>query len=209
VALVPERHEVSTASAQRPSARPLLYTALRQAPLFLAWPDAPEASAYDLYVNDRRAGTARHRAWFAWPRNRPLRAGELADWMIVPCDGPKVSLAGQFWVLDHAQRTRLEEAESIATRIDDSDLRDIALGLIAAEFGLYDEAVTLLDDVAERLPPRGRGALAQRALLAVFAEMQDSLRPEANDTARAWIQARRDWHEKRLLERLPDTGAAA
>lgn len=180
----------------------LLYTGLRKAPTTLCWPDAPQASAYDLYVNGRKMPPL-VRPVFAWPQDFPLRAEELVQWMFVPCDGPKASLLGQFWVLSKVNLARLAEAEEVAKRIEDPEMREIARAFITANFGLYDEAMARLDRLATCPRRRGREALLQRAYVAVLTEMQDRLRPEANETVRSRIAAHLARHRKRLLACLP------
>jgi hypothetical protein len=217
---VPERHVNVKASVRGPKTHPLLFTGLRCQPSRLVWEDPPDSATFDLILT-----TPYGRATFTRQRARKNAAGWLAlfdqleypttcpgasvDWTITPRDRPGDAIGGCFWILEERCLAQLEEAEKAVARVEDVEIRAIAQAITAAEFGLYDEAVSVLDALVDLLPLRGRGALAHRAFVTIFAQMQERMPTEANGKAGAWVQERLESHRDALMRCLPVAGRHA
>jgi hypothetical protein len=101
---------------------------------------------------------------------------------------------GCFWLLSGLEKEALEKSQRVVAGIEDPEMKGIAQSIACAQFGLYDESVSILETLSALLPLRGRGALVQRAFVTVFSEMQERLPPSVNNELSAWVAARRKAH---------------
>jgi hypothetical protein len=194
-----------------------LFTGLRKPPMRLEWREAPAAPGYSLRLEaaGRIWRAAARRPVFEWPPEIPLAPGVPARWEVAPLGQPDAAIVGQLWLLDPSLRTAFVNVQRTVLEIEDEQMRVLAHALAAAEFGLYEQAVDLLDGLAafnalsRRPPGRGRAALMHRTYIAILEDMCGRIPADARLTARSWMEARLAFHGRALQSCLPRTGQAS
>lgn len=203
--------------ASAPPTRPLIFTGLCKPPRRLEWREAPAAPGYSLWLESagRIWKYAARQPIFEWPREIPLAPGAPICWKIAPLGPADAAITGQLWLLEPSLRAALTDVQRTLMKIGDEQKRVLAHALAAAEFGLYEQAVKLLDGLAAfnalslRPPGRGQAALTHRTYIAILEDMRGSIPTDARLTVRSWIAARLAFHARALQCCLPHAGEAS
>jgi hypothetical protein len=151
----------------RPTA-PVATAVLTPRPL-LRWTPLPAARRYRVRIVDETLQPIAESPWLpaaAWRPASPLPAGRVLVWQVEAdtADGPRITPApplpeARFAVLPAADAARLEAGMRAATS-------DLAVAVIAAEAGLYDEAAVTLARLAQDNPQAPVVAALRRDLAA-------------------------------------------
>jgi hypothetical protein len=195
-------------AAGSPRTRPVPFTGLLHAPQRIEWRNAPASSYYtlDLSAEDFHVHLRSQSPTFDLSPGFQFQPGMPVTWRIacfpVGPDGSESAKAveGILWTMADRDRTRLTAARGQLKHGDDEEMKWIATGLSCAECGLFDEAIRILEGVGVLAETAGRRALASRALVAVYEDMEEKLPESANCSIRRWIRSRRQ-AQASILER--------
>lgn len=226
-----DRDPAGTAEYARygPRSTPLFYTALQKSPERLTWDGFPGVSAWSLSLGEPRPGgrlAPIHTATVSapvWPfPNLQWETGTLYAWRVEPASEPEAdrpveegmsdppALEGRFWLLPAASAARLERGRQILAQGTESDFAAIALALLMAELGLYQEALLLVKTDSARRTRPARVLLAHIVQALVYRQMEQQLKQEElriqagliSARFAAWAANREQYHRQQATTQM-------
>ncbi|HSV73735.1 MAG TPA: hypothetical protein VLH79_08250 [Chthonomonadales bacterium] len=134
----------------------------------------------------------------AWPTHLATEPGEIVTWLVRPAasDGPRAG--GAWWIVEPSEVARFRAACTAVQASEDRVWRGVGMALAAAECGLYEESLALLDELLRNPMSRGQEAITRRARLSVLTGVARTAPEAVQSLAGEWLRSEVDGEERAL-----------